>query len=774
MCCMWALLSLGFLYITTGQDATLAQGAILSRLRDRVQFLSEQLTSSPTISSLARWAKPWETIRIMNTQNISIQYTLVGHNGNILQTANADGPTRSLSGATMARFRHATHGSFLYRPAANHPSLVVFTRLLHRPDILLASIPENTVNRIALGTLTRDHGILALLMILITIVAAWFLANRFRREFVSLLAVRTQSDADAVARRSRVVEISQVAHTWATALQAVTDEKLRASWLADHDPLTGLYNRRGLLDKMTALASANAPPDFAFVLLDLDHFKHVNDTYGHGVGDELLQSVGRAMLQIGNEAVSIARIGGDEFAAILPSTGPTEDNFLAIARDFVSRIQPSLPAQQRQDPTTVTFSVGATIWRPNQSSIDETFYQADLALYASKDQGRNQVTGFSPTLYREAQKKARMGKRVMEAMTLGGLRFRYQPVISLESGQLLGVEALLRWRDGDKELLPDQFLPYIIDPHIMDEVESFVLHEVITQAERWHREGLTLPVSINVSPQFFLSPELPTQVENLLRGSSLPPHAVSLEVVGNAYLADMALAIRQIKRLQQAGAIVAIDNFGTGYASLSYLLELPVNYVKLDRSFTAGIRPGSDSWIMVSGVVALCQAMGRMVITEAIETPFISDVLYNMGVTAAQGDWYGPPMTPDELKEWIQVHRDKPSPHTNPRRPARNLVVMIPYQVLQWAEQITSYAHHPGTAAEKQRLLDQAGCLCGIWLTQLTAEIPQSDWGALKTLHHDMHQAAKALLGSPPAMTQKVFDDAVNNFLKRLYLVAAQ
>ncbi len=772
MCCVWVLLGMAFFSITISQDATMAHNAVLARIRDRLQFLRQELSTAKA-PNLIHWAKPWETIRVLNTQSISIQYTLTSRTGHLLQTTKTRGQTVSMPSSLISQWLHANHGNFVYSPRSGHQTLFVFTQLLHRHDMLVASIPDNLITQVALQTLTRDRGLLGLFMVLITTTAAWLLARRLHHEFVPLLAVRSRTDADQVAQKSRVTEISQVAHSWAETLQTVTEETLRASWLATHDPLTGLLNRRGLWDRMTSRAEDPMPRTLAFILMDIDHFKHVNDTYGHGAGDQLLQDAGHAMLEGTRDYPDIARIGGDEFAILLESPSLNETTLTPLVQQIVSLVRSQLSVSSTSSPFAVTFSVGATIWSPNRTSIDETFYEADLALYASKDRGRDRITCYSEDLYHEAQAKSLMTKRVLEAISRRDFWFRYQPVVNLQSGEILGVEALLRWGQGQEEKQPEQFLPYIVDPDIMIQLEDYVLEEVIMQAHTWHEQGIRLSVGINISPQYFLSSTLPAKLEKLLKLADLPPQTISLEIIGNADLSHMAAAIQQIRRVQDREVAVAIDNFGTGYASLSYLLELPVNYIKLDPSFTAGVRPGSDSWIMVSGVVALCQAMGRKVITEAIETPLAASVLSNMGVLAGQGEWFGGPMTPDVLVEWLSVPHDTPEP--NPARMSRNLVVMIPYQVMQWTQQVSLYAQYRGTDEEKERLLDQVHCLCGVWLEQLDTRNPKTRWLEIENLHRDMHHAARDLLGDPTQMTaHETFVVCVDTFLKRLYQMAAK
>lgn len=710
-------------------------------------------------------------LHVMNRQAVPIRYALLTQSGHLLESTSLS-PRLSLSPSLLAQFNQRGLGSLVYSPGTGHPFLVAWSTVFHHSDILIALTSYHLVNRAAMQTLTDNHGILGLILILTTIGGASVLASRFRREFTALLAVRTETDATQIARSTRVKEISQVAQTWAHALLNINNEKLRAAWLANHDPLTQLCNRRGFLDRMTELATSSSPSRVAFILFDLDHFKHVNDTYGHGAGDSLLHRVGEAMRQTDDGSMRMARIGGDEFAMTVTLPSP-EHPLMPIVQEYVSRILSHLRQGSIPSHMSVTFSVGATVW-DHQSSVDQAFFEADLALYASKDLGRNRLTCYSPELYEESQNKIMMGKQLVKAIAQSELTFRYQPITNLDTRRLQGVEALLRWQRGRDELLPDQFLPYITDPLIMQQLEDFIVRTVILQAQRWYQEGLNLPVTINVTPQYFLAPDLPEKITALIRQSDVPSHLISLEVVGNAQFADLPRAIIQVHELRQAGIMVGLDNFGTGYASLSYLLELPVHYIKLDKSFTANIRPGSDSWIMVSGVVALCQAMGRQVITEGIETQLVAEVLNNMGVTAGQGDWLGSPMTPTELADWIPVYpKITHTPKAFKPNPL-NLVVMIPYQVIQWAAQVRSYVGFQGTAVEKRRLLDDSDCLCGVWINQLGTQWPDSRWNALRSVHDAMHHAATVWLQSnPPASRNDRFEEAVHHFLQTLYRLAA-
>lgn len=416
---------------------------------------------------------------------------------------------------------------------------------------------------------------------------------------------------------------------------------------ARHDPLTGLANRRGLRFAFDAQLPTTAPsvtPVGVLAVLDLDDFKHVNDTYGHETGDALLVAVGTRLAEAVGADGTVARSGGDEFVLLLRPGADDVSEVLATAFARPFRLDNGLMEQAftvRSSAGWVELTGASDLWR--------SLADADVALYASKQGPKGTATRFEP-----AQREAVLGqlalaedlRRLLRGETgVGDLELVFQPLVSLTDRRVLGCEALLRWRHPTLGLLsPDDFLPLAEVQGNGAALDTWVLHQACAVAAGWAGHGLPWTVSVNLGRSSMVDPELRCRVQTALARSGLSPHRLHLEITEHDQLPADA-GVQALRALAATGVQVSLDDFGTGYTSLAYLQRYPVTVLKLDRSVT-----GIDSpTALLAGVVGMATALGITVLAEGIETEEQADRLAALGVDRGQGWLFGRPVPAEQL-----------------------------------------------------------------------------------------------------------------------------
>jgi diguanylate cyclase len=424
-----------------------------------------------------------------------------------------------------------------------------------------------------------------------------------------------------------------------------------------HDTLTGLPNR-ALLNERLALALARpGAGSLAVLILDLDRFKEVNDTLGHQYGDELLRQVAQRACDTLRTSDTVARLAGDEFAVLLPDT--TGPDALALAERLIAEIHRSFAIGNVT--VDVEASVGVAV--ATDTDTPETLLRcADIAMYAAKDAKTGAV------LYREemhAEDSSRLlllGDLRRALDVTDQLRLHYQPKVSLGSGGLCGVEALVRWQHPVRGLIsPADFIPIAETTGLINRLTSHVLRLAIRQARAWLDDGLAIPVAVNLSPRCLLDPALVTQVTDLLREFDLPTHLLRLEVTETAVMADPRLAMTTLNQLHDLGIKLSIDDYGTGYSSMAYLKRLPVDELKVDRTFVLNIDSDQDDAKLVRGAIDLGHNLGLTVVAEGVEGAAHVAALHQLGCDVAQGFHYARPMPPNDLADWLRAHGMTPS-----------------------------------------------------------------------------------------------------------------
>ncbi len=419
-------------------------------------------------------------------------------------------------------------------------------------------------------------------------------------------------------------------------------------WRAFHDQLTGLANRARLVDRLGTVLEEGGSP--ALLFCDLDRFKVVNDSLGHQAGDALLTRLaGRlASIGLGPDAL-LARFGGDEFVLLLEDGD--EDRATRAAEQLLACLEAPFLVAGR--PIHVTMSIGISIaaGSPNRSA-DGLLDDADTAAYAAKSQGRERLVVFDERLRAQAKRRFDVEAGLRRAMRDGHIQPLFQPIVALPGGGIVGAEALVRWKQGDHYLSPGQFLDVAQDAGLMAEIGQIVADASIEAAAALAEAGRPLPLSINMSDAELKSPDICTWMAERVASAGLDPSSILIEITESAVLAtDEAMPV--LERLRSHGFRLGLDDFGTGFSSLAHLRELPINVVKVDRSFVADLVDDHVTRAVTASLVELCHALDLDVIMEGIETADQAAAVEQIGGSKAQGFLFHRPMPIEDLASLV-------------------------------------------------------------------------------------------------------------------------
>jgi diguanylate cyclase (GGDEF)-like protein len=424
-----------------------------------------------------------------------------------------------------------------------------------------------------------------------------------------------------------------------------------------HDALTGLPNRTLFTDRVGhALAgSRRTGTPLAVLLLDLDRFKEVNDTLGHDYGDQLLQQVAVRIEEVLRETDTVARLAGDEFAILLP------DADAAVAADLADRILSRLHRSfsLRDVTVDVEASVGVALAPAHGDAVEDLMRCADIAMYNAKDAKNGAVVYEPATTAQQPNRLLLLGdlRRALEQPN--ELLLYYQPKVTLPLGELCGVEALVRWEHPTRGLVsPADFIPVAENTGLINLLTTHVLRLAIAQAAIWLTAGLRVPIAVNLSARCLIDPSLLDRVRELLNEYSLPAELLRLEVTESAVMANPTLAQKTLTGLNELGVRLSIDDYGTGYSSMAYLKRLPVDELKVDRSFVLHMTDaGNDDVILVRSAIDLGHNLGLTVVAEGVERADHVAALQALGCDIAQGFHYARPMPAPQLLAWMRNRR---------------------------------------------------------------------------------------------------------------------
>ncbi|MEO3792611.1 EAL domain-containing protein [Nonomuraea sp. B10E15] len=431
---------------------------------------------------------------------------------------------------------------------------------------------------------------------------------------------------------------------------------MRRDHQAMHDELTGLPNRKLLIvSTEEALAEARQDDRVGLFLLDLDRFKEVNDTMGHPVGDRLLQMVAHRLTHSVRPGDVVARLGGDEFAVLLPSIRDTH-----AAREVAARLRAALTEPVRLEGMTfdVDGSVGIALYPDHAPDFELLLQRADVAMYLAKE-GRTGVELYQPDKDRNSPERLSLLGDLRRAIDNRELRLHYQPKVSLGTGAVLGVEALLRWRHpAHGPIPPSDFVPLAEQSYLMRQLTAYVIDEALEQAAHWWHTDLRVQISVNISARDLLDSALPERLEVGLAKYGLPPAAIQLEVTERILTGDQAYTQETIKALATLGVPLAIDDFGTGYSSLIRLQRLAVSEVKIDASFVRRIAESEDDERIVRSIVDLVRSLGLRSVAEGVESDEVAIRLADMGCDVGQGWLFCEPMPAADAATWLRDHAE--------------------------------------------------------------------------------------------------------------------
>jgi diguanylate cyclase (GGDEF)-like protein len=413
---------------------------------------------------------------------------------------------------------------------------------------------------------------------------------------------------------------------------------------ATHDPLTGMLNRSALAESLSRCLAAGSPA--AVLFMDLDRFKLVNDTHGHSVGDALLVALGRRLVTAVRPQDTVARFGGDEFVILCPDV-TDEDVALQIAQRLAAALTEAFLVEGHE--LFLTGSVGVAIGRPHEEP-DDILRDADNAMYRAKEQGRPGYAFFDAGMRDRSRRRLELEQELHGALERDELRLVYQPVFDTLSTRALGAEALLRWDSSLGPISPAEFIPIAEETGLVVPIGDWVLRTACRQAAAWRREfGSGLSVSVNLSARQLTRPGLAAQVMVALAEAGADPDDLVLEITEHGVLEDFAAAFRHLQEVRALGVRVAVDDFGTGWSSLSYLQRLPVDELKIDRSFVATLGVEGPSMAIVGSLVSLAHGLGLTVVAEGVETEEQLAELRRLNCDAVQGFLLARPAPPDQL-----------------------------------------------------------------------------------------------------------------------------
>lgn len=435
-------------------------------------------------------------------------------------------------------------------------------------------------------------------------------------------------------------------------ISAIKHSEHELTRLAHHDPLTDLPNRLLFTDRAEqALASAQLNKrGCALLLLDLDHFKIINDSLGHTVGDQMLKAVGERLQGLFGHGVTLARLGGDEFA-VLAENCPQVVQAAAMAQQIIDSLKEPFVFDGHQ--LFVSASLGISLFPSDALSAEQLLRNADSALFKAKSAGREGYALYTEELTAHAQNRIEIANELRRALDQHELRVYYQPVHDLQTRHLVGVEALVRWQHPERGLVPPtDFIPIAERTGLIGDIDAWVLDQACRQMGQWLAEGKQLSfLAVNISSRLFARHELYEQVAKVLHDTGLDPAKLELEVTESAVMDDPEGALEQLHRLRELGLRLAIDDFGTGYSSLLRLKRLPVQKLKIDQGFVAGLPWDEDDAAIARMVIALAQSMGMQVHAEGIEQAEQARFLLDHQCDLGQGYWFGRPMPATEI-DW--------------------------------------------------------------------------------------------------------------------------
>ncbi len=428
--------------------------------------------------------------------------------------------------------------------------------------------------------------------------------------------------------------------------------------LAYYDYLTGLANRAHMHERLseTLREVRSGSNSCAFLLIDLDHFKTINDALSHDVGDEVLRAVGRRLVDVVGKRGFTARLGGDEFAVLLTRLAPSSEETANLAGELARQILDKLlsPLFVEERAFTLGASIGVVLFPQGGETELDILRHADMALYRAKHLGRGTIEFYTPEMQETAARRLAMEDGLRRAIGNNELELYFQPQVDA-SGQVVGAESLLRWQHPEMgNVLPENFIPIAEETGLIHSIGRWVLDQACARLAQWKNSGAKYAgyLSINVSPWQFNRADFVDQVRHILKTHQLDPGSIMLELTETALLYDLEDTIERLAALRELGIRIALDDFGTGYSSLAYLRDLPLDQLKIDKSFIAELSEAVEH-PMVESMIAIGAHMKIPVVAEGVETPAQHDILLGYGCSHFQGYFFSRPMPAADFLQWL-------------------------------------------------------------------------------------------------------------------------
>ena len=423
----------------------------------------------------------------------------------------------------------------------------------------------------------------------------------------------------------------------------------QARYLADRDQLTGCYNRAYLLRHMAALEKYKTAR-CALLYFDVDHFKQINDRLGHELGDVVLQQIASRAQNAVRSCDTVVRLGGDEFVILFEDV-PSDKEFSPKIDQLLELF--SKPIRHDATRVSVTASMGVSTFRPTKEDATTVMRQADIALYASKQAGRNRVTFFSSKMGSEAQARDLIETQLKRAVENQEFVLHYQPRVALTTGRAISAEALVRWQHPDRGLvMPGEFISICEQTGLIEDLGQQVLEMGCQQAIDWHQSGVDLELSLNISPRQFDDKRLIQSLRTFSKHPAFPRGKIELEITESVLIGDLGKIKQKLDAISKMGYRIAIDDFGTGYSNLSYISEFPLNCLKIDQSF---INQLPKSGPIIGLILTLAKQIGATVVAEGVETQAQLDWLCDQDCDQVQGYYLSRPVDQEQLADVIET-----------------------------------------------------------------------------------------------------------------------
>jgi diguanylate cyclase (GGDEF)-like protein/PAS domain S-box-containing protein len=450
----------------------------------------------------------------------------------------------------------------------------------------------------------------------------------------------------------------------------ITERKLaeqRVHHVAQHDVLTGLPNRSLLQDRLgQAVAYANRSGNPVWVMLiDLDRFKFVNDSMGHKAGDVLLMTVAARLRGSLRDSDTVARLSGDEFVVIVSEHGEQQ-----LTQDIVARVMAAVaqPVMLGTKEFFVTCSIGVAVYPSEATDADVLIEHADIAMYRAKKLGRNNFQFYTPAMNEESLERVRIESALRNALERDEFVLYYQPQLDIETGRIIGMEALIRWQHPELGMVPPgRFVSIAEETGLIVPIGAWVMRTACAQNKAWQDAGFDkLRVAVNLSARQFAAPDLIEGLEAVLKDTGLDPQYLEIELTESLFMSDITPAVDLLHRMKALGVNLSIDDFGTGYSSLSYLSRFPIDVLKIDRSFVADITRDANDEAIVTSIIALAHNLKLAVIAEGVETGEQLDYLRRHGCDEMQGYYFSRPLSATEFEELLREGRGLAAEATTP------------------------------------------------------------------------------------------------------------